>query len=305
MKKKVLFVSLLVMAIFFGCTASNLLENPNTPNAKDPQYETIRIVSACLTSGNYQNYNPGQGIRILQGVQPDIVCIQEMNYLNNSDPDIQTLADLVIYKTGSPSEHARFYRTPSVDIPTGIISKYPILSSGTWDDPSVTIREFAWAQIDIPGPKNLWCVSVNFLTNSIAARKKEADDLSVYINANVPSGDFLVIAGDFNTNTLAEDCYTSLAPVVNTIAIAPVDQNGNPFTNASRTRSYDGVFANPMLQNCQTTTIFGASSYVNGAVIDTRVFTPLSDIDPALSTDSAATNMQHMCVVKDYRIQTN
>jgi len=35
-------------------------------------------------------------------------------------------------------------------------------------------------------------------------------------------------------------------------------------------------------------------------VFDSRVYTPLSDVAPVLSTDSAATNMQHMAVVRDF-----
>ena len=36
--------------------------------------------------------------------------------------------------------------------------------------------------------------------------------------------------------------------------------------------------------------------------IDSRTFTPLDDLKPIQATDSAASNMQHMAVVRDFRI---
>jgi hypothetical protein len=38
-----------------------------------------------------------------------------------------------------------------------------------------------------------------------------------------------------------------------------------------------------------------------GLVFDSRVYTPLTDVSPVVSTDSGAVNMQHMAVVKDIR----
>jgi len=37
-----------------------------------------------------------------------------------------------------------------------------IVEAGEWDDPRVGNRDFAWARIDIPGPVDLWAVSVHF-----------------------------------------------------------------------------------------------------------------------------------------------
>ena len=39
------------------------------------------------------------------------------------------------------------------DIPNGIISRYPILEWGVWDDPETETREFVWARVDVPGPR--------------------------------------------------------------------------------------------------------------------------------------------------------
>jgi hypothetical protein len=40
-------------------------------------------------------------------------------------------------------------------------------------------------------------------------------------------------------------------------------------------------------------------------VLDSRVYTPLSEIAPVQADDSASTNMQHMGVVRDFRIPAN
>lgn len=49
-------------------------------------------------------------------------------------------------------------------------------------------------------------------------------------------------------------------------------------------------------------TVIGANSFPNGLVFDSRVYTPIDDVAPCLATDSAATNMQHMAIVKDFSL---
>ena len=80
----------------------------------------------------------------------------------------------------------------------------------------------------------------------------------------------------------------------------PADKNGNTNTNASRASPYDHVLVDSDLRAYQTSTVIGSSSFSAGLVVDTRVYSPLSDISPALSADSGATNMQHMAVIKDF-----
>ena len=52
-----------------------------TPGTRSAVAQRIRIVAGNITSGNGQNYNEGHGIRIFQGLKPDIILIQEFNYL--------------------------------------------------------------------------------------------------------------------------------------------------------------------------------------------------------------------------------
>ena len=50
------------------------------------QTSVLRVMTANLTSGNAQKYE-SPGLDILQGLQPDIVAIQEFNYSNNAPAD--------------------------------------------------------------------------------------------------------------------------------------------------------------------------------------------------------------------------
>src|SRR5437764_1432753 len=88
---------------------------------------TIKIVASNTSSGNNQTYpNPGPGMRILAGLHPDAVCMQEFNM----DPPNDTAA-VQSFITATFGAGYTFYREPTtVNIPNGIISKYPILNSG-------------------------------------------------------------------------------------------------------------------------------------------------------------------------------
>lgn len=256
----------------------------------------IRIMAANTSSGNYQSYDPGHGTRIFQGLDPDVVLIQEFNYGDNSAGVIAGWVSSTFGTTYS------YYREGGAQIPNGIISRWPIIASGEWDDTQVSNRDFAWARIDIPGSKDLWAISVHLLSSSASVRNTEATALRSFIQANVPTGDYLVIGGDFNTGSRTEAALTTLSSVVQTSAPWPVDRNNNGNTNASRAQPYDWVLADADLAVYEVPLAIGSYAFQNGLVFDSRVYTPLSDVVPVLSGDSGATNMQHMAVVRQFRV---
>lgn len=259
--------------------------------------ERIRIVAANVTSGNLQSYDPGHGARILKGLSPDVVLIQEFNYGDNSPASIRTFVD----NTFGPG--FSYYReTGSLQIPNGVISRYPVLASGRWVDSNVSNRGFAWARLDIPGNSELFVVSVHLLTSSAGNRNSEAGQIRTYIQNNVPAGDYVVIGGDFNTDTRSEAAFTTFSQVVSTTGPWPADRNGNQGTNAGRTKPYDNVLVSSDLRMFEVPVVIGSSSFTNGLVADTRVYQPISEIAPALTSDSGATNMQHMAVVRDFML---
>lgn len=120
----------------------------------------LRVIVANTTSGNNQTYDPGEGLRIFQGLHPDITLVQEFNYGNNSEAAIRGFVSTAFGTAFS------YFRESGFQIPNGIVSRYPIVASGSWTDPSVSNRGFAWARIDLPGPRDLWAVSIHLLTAS-------------------------------------------------------------------------------------------------------------------------------------------
>ena len=262
--------------------------------------QTIRTVAANITSGSSQAYEDPV-TRILEGLHPDIVMLQEFNVgSSSSTTEVRNWVDTT-FGTGF-----NYFRENSGGIPNGVISRWPILASGSWDDTTISDRGFAWARIDIPGDKNLWVVSVHLKASSgssnTSQRLSQAQQLVSYIQANVPTGDYLLLGGDFNTYSISESCLSTLGSLLTTAAPYPVDQVGDSDTNASRGEHYDWVLAEPELDALEIPVQIGSLSFTNGLVFDSRVFSPLSSVSPVLSADSGATNMQHMAVVRAFAV---
>ncbi len=260
-----------------------------TSDVQKPTGNIVRLVSANITSGTQQSYED-PGIRIFQGLHPDVVMVQEFNYASGQ----RALVD-----TAFGTEFSYFVE-PSGNIPNGIISRFPITSSGTWVDASVSDRGFAWAVIDIPGATDLFAVSVHLLTTGTLQRDTEAQALVSLIQANIPQGDYLVIGGDLNTDATNEPALADLGALVVVAPPYPADQNANTFTSTNRNRPHDWVLAGQGLETHAVDTWVGSSIYSAGLVFDSRVYTPLSEVAPVLVTDSAEPGMQHMAVVRDF-----
>lgn len=261
----------------------------------------IRIAAANLTSGSGPNYDDF-GIRLLQGLRPDIIAIQEFNYGGRLPPDIQSLVNQITRTNGS----AWFRESGSgYSIPNGIISRWPIRRSGSWDDLEIPDRGFAWAEIDLPGETDLYVVSVHLKAGSSTSernrRSNQATQLRSQISTNFPPDAWIVVAGDLNTYSTTEPCITTLSTFLKTSPDA-VDNTGDPDTNAGRSSPYDHVFASHTLATNQIPTTIGSQSFANGLVFDSRVYTPLTDVPPVQAGDSGVSGMQHMAVVKDFRI---
>ncbi|MBX7246683.1 MAG: hypothetical protein K1X53_14395 [Candidatus Sumerlaeaceae bacterium] len=262
---------------------------------------TIRIVASNTTSGNNQDYQaPGQ--HILQALKPDIALMQEFNVPGTNDD-----AGVSAFVTSVFGAGYSWYREPkgSANIPNGIVSKYPILAAGEWDDTQVSDRDFVWARIDIPGSIDLYVISVHLLTASSGVRNTEAQQIiNTYLpTLNIPSNAYLAIGGDFNTDSRSESCISTFSSKFVTASPYPVGQDGSGNTNAGRNKPYDWVLVNSNLDSLEVATVSGTFSYANGLVFDTRDFNQTqlnASFPPALTTDSGATNMQHMAVARTF-----
>lgn len=251
----------------------------------------VRVMAANLTSGNNQSYET-PGIDIFQGLHPDVVVVQEFNYASGS---LRSLVD-----TAFGTDFSFYVEPRTGGIPDGVVSRFPILQSGVWADASTPDRAFAYARIDVPGPVDLWAVSVHLLTTGATERATEATQLLGYVQAQVPTGDYLVIGGDFNTDTASEQALTILSAAVVTAPPYPADQSGNTNSSINRNHPHDWVLASPGLDALEEPVVIGSGTFATGLVFDSRVFTPLSDVAPVLATDSDASGMQHMPVVRDF-----
>jgi endonuclease/exonuclease/phosphatase family metal-dependent hydrolase len=263
-------------------------------NAEAQTNTNLRIMSANL-NGNSQTYEPF-ALRIFEGLKPDVVCIQEFNYGNNTPPDFRSMVDTAF------GTNFVYYREPynaNGDLPNGIISRYPIVASGSWPDNSVANRGFAWAQIHLPGTNDLYAVSVHLLTSSATARATEATQLKGLMQSNFPANAWVVLAGDFNTDSRTESAMTTFDSFLSDNPI-PADNNGNSNTSEHRNNPHDYVLPSFSFTNAETASAFPSLSFPNGLVFDSQVYTPLSDVAPIQFLDS--TNAQHMAVIKDFLV---
>lgn len=255
----------------------------------------LRLVTGNLTTGNNQSYEQ-PGIRIFRGLAADVALVQELNVAGNSSGDLRAFVDQAF-----GSEYVYTRAQVSGQIPNGIVSRYPIIASGEWTDNQVGDRDFVWAQIDVPGPIDLYAISVHLLSTNASARDLEANELAQHI-AGLPSDAYVVLGGDFNTGTRSEACVQTLSSVLVTSGPFPVDQASLDNTNANRNKPYDWVLVNSSLEARAMTVAIGSSRFEHGFVADTRVYAPISDLAPALASDSGAPSMQHMAVVRDFAL---
>jgi len=259
---------------------------------------TLRFLAANLT-GNSQKYE-SNSIRILQALRPDIVAIQEFNYSNNTPAQLRAFIDFTFGTNFS------FFRETGAgySIPNGVISRWPIRASGSWDDTLIPDRGYAWAQLDIPGTNDLYVVSIHLKAGGAGSdattRSNEAVALRQLITNNFPANAWIVVAGDMNLSSRSEAALATLKTFLSDSPI-PVDQANDPDTNTARDRPYDVILPNFSFATNFVPVTIGAQSFNNGLVFDSRVFTPLSAVAPVQSGDSGLN--QHMAVVKDFRIR--
>jgi len=283
-----------------GRDASEALDASGVLGASEagllPVPGNLRVVAANISSGPSLDYGAAEGVRIFQGLHPDVVLIQEFVVRGNSAAEVDSFVGTTF------GAGFTYYREPGMQIPNGIISRYPILDAGTWADPAVSNRGFAYAKLDLPGPHPLWAISLHLLTTGASQRASEVSALVAQVKAVIPAADYLVLGGDFNTPARSEACITGLSEVVVTTGPYPADGAGNDNTSGPRTKPHDWLLADTDLAAFGLPVAVGQRAYAGGLVFDSRVFTPLADVAPVQSTDSAAQNMQHMPVVRDFLV---
>ena len=264
---------------------------------------TIRVMASNLSSGNNQRYE-APGLNILKALKPDVVAMQEFNYSSTNGNGVNTTAALREMVDNTFGTNFVYFRETGKSIPNGIISRFPIMTSGIWDDPQLTDREFVWAKLDLPGTNDLYVVSVHLHSSGGASsRSIEATVLTNMIQTTFPANALVVLAGDLNTDSRDEAALARLTTILSDTPI-PTDaiSGGDPDTNQGRSKPYDYVLPSYSLASNRVATVIGSQTFPNGLIFDSRVYMPLSEVSPVRPTDSSAFQMQHMGVVKDFRI---
>jgi len=267
----------------------------------------LRVMASNLSSGNNQRYE-SPGLDILQGLKPDVVAMQEFNVSNSFGINTTlALSNMVATTFGT---NFSYFRETGYSIPNGIISRYPIVTNGSWldNDTGVNDRGFAWARIDLPGTNDLYVVSVHLKASNSSGppsdasrRAGEAAELKDLITTNFPANAWIVVAGDMNLYSDSETAITTFTTFLSDSPV-PADQNGDVDTNSGRSERYDRLLPSFSMTNRLISVVLPSHTFPNGLVFDSRVYTPLSDVPPVVSGDSGALNMQHMGVVKDFQI---
>jgi len=256
--------------------------------------DAVALATANLTSGGSAVYQ-ASGERILQALVADVVAIQEFNVSDSGGH--REFVDRVF----GPDFH--FCVEPAGHLPNGIVSRWPILAWGEWEDPQVSDRDFVWATVDVPGGRPLHVVSVHLhASGGSASRQIEAVLLTNYVaQAGYHPADLVAVCGDLNTQSRSEPAWQTLRALLSDVH-RPSDQAGDLDTNQPRDKPYDVVLPLAYLDARHLPVRFGGLDFPEGLVFDTRLWTAQTIPSPALPTDSAALSMQHMGVQKVFAL---
>lgn len=254
--------------------------------------QVVTIMSANITSGRYSAYE-GPGIRIFQGLEPDIVLVQEFNY------EYGTLRDLVDEAFGPTFSYS--VEPGDDNIPNGVISRYPIIDSGQWADSSVPDRDFAWAVIDIPGAIDLQVVSVHLKSSSSSAgqRNDQANDIRSYVASQFDASQYIAVGGDLNVYHDGEGAVNTFRTFLDVDSHIPTDPYGNENTNEPRSKPYDWLMPNHLLDDQHVPLEVGTRTFTHGLVFDSEAYPSPLPL-PIYYGDSHVEGMQHMSVMKAY-----
>lgn len=263
---------------------------------------------------------PLQTVRVFQGLNPDVALLQEWN-VNQAGGE--TYREYVDDAFGPEFYYYLGYSTPGPYYqPNGIVSRWAFQTMGGWPDTSGPGKpDFTWAIIDIPGDVELGVVSVHLKAGDTTADKEqrieEAQLIKDYVENSLvfnPSSNYVVVGGDLNTENEYEWCIQTFATFLEPTSYRPRDRQGDKDTNKNRTRPYDWIMPNQVLDAFHDIVVIGTENYEypSGLVFDSHVFsrwsetttapanTPLWNLSPVLYGDTHSIYTDHSPVVKDY-----
>lgn len=270
-------------------------KGPACPEGTKPV--VVRALAGNLSSGRYQRYEaPGE--RLLTGLAPDVAMLQEVNAPADGAESAEISREVLMRRALGPS--VVVHAESGGSIPNAVVSRFPITDRGVWADAALgSTRNFVWARVDVPGPRDWLAVSVHLSSTSSTTRLAQLEAILARVRQEKRASDDVVLGGDFNANVTNYPLVQSSGVVV-TDGPVPVDALGNAGTNTTRRKRIDLVLAGAELESRATAVRIGDQQFPAGLVFDSRVFSPLSDVAPIEAGDSAAMEMQHMPVVRDF-----
>src|SRR6185436_3256694 len=106
---KSLVTTTVTVYVLFCCTLVSAVAQTNTP---------LRFMSANITSGNFQHYE-APGLRIFQGLKPDVVAIQEFNYASTNGQGTNTPSAFREMLDATFGTNFVYFRESGYNIPNG------------------------------------------------------------------------------------------------------------------------------------------------------------------------------------------
>jgi len=284
-------------------------KTPTPPPTPVSHGESLTICTTNIMAFNYRYGDPAA--RIFQGLGPDIVSVQEFS-VQSTYSGVREWVDTAF---GADFD----YYIEDAGAANGIISRWTILTAGTWEDVGHETlgRNFPWAVIDIPGDKDLQIVSVHLkagnTTSDRLIREDQAEQLKNYMQSEFDlANHYAVIAGDINAFsrlTSSEPCLAVFETFLNFNTYIPMDRDGNSNTNSTepRTYPYDWIMPNALLDDQTITTNVGQAytsfqTFTAGHVFDDHVFVPLDAVPPIQYDDLYFAGITHKPVTKTYHV---
>jgi endonuclease/exonuclease/phosphatase family metal-dependent hydrolase len=140
----------------------------------------------------------------LQGLQPDLVFLQEVQFLHLRHARLsgwpaQPQHDFLAQALGMYAAYRTNARTRHGEHGNALLSRYPIIDVAHCDvsDHRFEQRGLLHAQVALPRGGPLHCIVVHFGLLA-ASRRRQTERLLAYIAAAVPPRAALIVAGDFN-----------------------------------------------------------------------------------------------------------
>ena len=185
----------------------------------------ITVATYNICHGHYAGYDWKRIADLLHEVGADIVGFQEIDMLTNRTGGRDTINELTA-ATGFP--YALFI--PAMDYDggqygTAILSRYPMVESGTHPLPSADYepRAFGRVTVDLGDDHTLTLLNTHLSVEARAQQDIQFAYLADWMGKHLPEDTPAVLTGDFNT-----DDFTAFTPVT-TLGFALVNCTDREF----------------------------------------------------------------------------